>query len=236
MSGTHAEDATLSGVRTETAASADGGVSVPLTIVEPESAPRGGIVVLQEVRGVTEDVQRLQAALAAEGWLAVAPHLYHREGNEDGSGGALEGLTGATVLEDCDAAFAWLADRGIGTDRTGVVGFDLGGAVALVVAASRQIGAAVSVAGGGIEERLSDGLPTLVEAAPSLTCPWLGLYGEEDEAIPLGQVEALREAAVTSEVATNVVTYAGVGHRFDTEESNSEALQRVFDWFDSHLR
>jgi len=32
------------------------------------------------------------------------------------------------------------------------------------------------------------------------------------------------------------VTYAGVGHRFDTGEANSEALQRVFDWFDSHLR
>lgn len=236
MSGTHVENAALSGATSAAADAAEGGVSVPLTIAEPDGAANGGIVVLHEMRGVTEDVQRLQLALAGEGWLAVAPHLYHRESAEDSDDDALAALSGATVLEDCDAAFAWLADRGIGADRIGVVGFGLGGAVALVVAASRQIGAAVTVAGGGIEERLSEGLPTLLEAAPSLTCPWLGLYGEEDDAIPLAQVEALREAAVTSEVATNVVTYAGVGHRFDTEESNSEALQRVFNWFDSHLR
>lgn len=243
MSGTHVENAAMNRATSDAADAGDGGVSVPLTIVEPESAPRGGIVVLHEAHGVTEAVQRLAAALADEGWLAVAPHLYHREAangdtadGDTAGDGALASLTGATVLEDCDAAFAWLADRGIGADRIGVVGFDLGGAVALVVASSREIGAAVSVSGGGIEERLSEGLPTLVEAAPSLTCPWLGLYGEQDEAISLPQVEALREAAVTSEVATNVVTYAGVGHRFDTEEANSEALQRVFDWFDSHLR
>ncbi len=233
MSGTHVENAPLS---PSTSQAADAGVSVPLTIVEPDSAPRGGIVVLQETRGVTEDVQRLAAALAGEGWLAVAPHLYHREGENHGGDGALAALSGETVLEDCDAAFAWLADRGVGADRIGVMGFDLGGSVALVVASSRQVGAAVTVAGGGIQDRLSDGLPTLLEAVPSLACPWLGLYGEEDEAIPLTEVEALRDAAAASEVATNVVTYPGVGHRFDDEETNTEALQRVFDWFDSHLR
>ncbi len=233
MSGTHVENATWN---LATSDEAEGDLSVPLSIVEPASAPRGGIVVLQEMRGVTEDVQRLATALADEGWLAVAPHLYHREGGRSGADGALAALSGESVLQDCDAAFAWLADRGVGADRIGVMGFDLGGSVALIVASSRQVGAAVTVAGGGILEPLSEGLPTLIEAAPSLTCPWLGLYGEEDSAIPLSQVEALREAAISSEVATNVVTYAGVGHRFDTEESNSEALQRVFDWFDSHLR
>ena len=220
----------------DAADTAESGVRVPLTVVEPENAPRGGIVVLQETRGVTEDVERLATALADEGWLAVAPHLYHRVGEEADSDGALASLSGDTVLQDCDAAFAWLGDRGISADRIGVIGFDLGGSAALVVAASRQVGAAVTVSGGGVQERLSAGLPTLVEAAPSLACPWLGLYGEEDEAIPMAQVEALREAAITSEVATNIVTYAGVGHRFDIEEANSEALQRVFDWFDSHLR
>ena len=236
MSGTHVENATLDRVTSDAADSADGAVRVPLTIVEPEATPRGGIVVLQETRGITEDVQRLATALADEGWLAVSPHLYHRGEAGVSGDGALAALSGGTVLEDCDAAFAWLADRGIAADRIGVIGFDLGGSVALIVASSRQVGAAVTVAGGGILDRLSEGLPTLVEAAPSLACPWLGLYGEEDNAIPLTQVEALREAAITSEVATNVVTYAGVGHRFDTEEANSDALQRVFDWFDSHLR
>lgn len=51
-----------------------------LTIAEPETAARGGIVVLHEARGVTDTVRALAASLAVEGWLAVAPHLYHQIG------------------------------------------------------------------------------------------------------------------------------------------------------------
>jgi carboxymethylenebutenolidase len=222
---------------------------VPLTIAEPDGSARGGIVVLHEARGVTEDVLWLVRVLADEGWLTVAPHLYHRDTAEpdveqDTAAERVASLSGATVLADCDGAFAWLARRGIDADRIGVVGFDSGGSVALVVAASRSIGAAVSVAGGGIVERLSDGLPALVEAAPALACPWLGLYGEDDPLIPLEHVEALREAAMRSDVATDVVTYGGVGHRVDVvsddpggdDPGGTDALRRVLGWFDSHLR
>lgn len=206
---------------------------MPLTVLEPDTVARGGIVVLQDAQGVTEDVQRLQALLAGEGWVAVAPHLY--PGDQDGSGAAGE-LDPAQALQDCDATLAWLADRGIDADRVGVMGFDLGGSVALMVAASRQVGAAVTVAGAGIDQPVSRGLPTLLDLVPSLGCPWLGLYGEDDEGISAEQVEALRDAAATSLAATNLVTYPGVEHRFDTGDADSEVLQRVFDWFDSHLR
>lgn len=217
-----------------------------MTVAEPVGSPRGGIAVLHEAHGITPPVLALVEALAGEGWLTVAPHLYHRATqdpaveDEELAAGQVAGLTGATVLADCDGAFGWLAQRGISADRIGVVGFDTGGSVALVVAASRSIGAAVSVAGGGIVARLSDGLPALVEAAPSLACPWLGLYGADDPEIPLEQVEALREAAMRSELATNVVTYPGVGHRFDVDSQDgaaaTDAQERVFGWFDSHLR
>lgn len=218
---------------------------VPMAVAEPQGVLRGGIVVLHEAHGVTPPVLALVEALAREGWLTVAPHLYHRATQEPAveadelAAGQVAGLTGATVLADCDGAFGWLAQRGVGADRIGVVGFDTGGSVALVVAASRNIGAAVSVAGGGIVERLSEGLPALVEAAPSLACPWLGLYGEDDPEIPVEQVEALRDAAVRSEVATNVVTYPAFGHRFDVDADDgtgSDARERVFAWLDSHLR
>lgn len=249
MSGTRIETATLAvgppgsaggGASTATAA------SVPLTVAEPDGVARGGLVVLHEARGV-EGVESVLAALAAEGWLSVAPHLYHRSGEPGGDdvAGQLASLTGADVLADCDAAFAWLAAHDVPADRIGVLGFDLGGAVAFVVAASREVGAAVSVSPTGVAHALSDGLPSLVDSAASLACPWLGLFGESDPDVPAAEVEALREAAAGALVATNVVTYPGVGHRFDVAPADDgvgaegvtvDAGQRVLDWFDSHLR
>lgn len=230
-------------IRTETLALADGG-ALRVTVAEPENAVRGGLVVLHEARGVTDAVRHLVGSLAAEGWLTVAPHLYHRDGADeldesDGQGvqDQVSKLSGDSVLADTDAAFGWLADRGVSADQMGVVGFDLGGSVALVVAASRTLGAAVTVAGGGILSPLSDGLPSLVEVAGELTCPWLGIYADEDAKIPVEDVEKLRDAAAEAEVATDVVRFSSSKHRFDTgKDDSAEAWQRTLNWFDSHLR
>lgn len=223
--------------RTETLSLTDGS-TLRLTVAEPENVVRGGLVVLHEARGVTDTVRGLVSGLAAEGWLAVAPHLYH--GTEDEPADAADRvseLSGDSVLADTDVAFVWLGQRGVSSDRLGVMGFDLGGSVAMVVAGSRSIGAAVTVGGGGILEPLSSGLPSLVEVAEELACPWLGLYGDDDEEIPSGDVDKLRDAAAAAPVATDVVRFHDTGHRFDTTpRAGAEAWQRALNWFDSHLR
>jgi carboxymethylenebutenolidase len=223
--------------RTETLQLTDGR-ELRLTVAEPENAVRGGLVVLHEALGVTDTVRGLVATLADEGWLAVAPHLFHDADDTSGDPQArIDRLTGEAVLADTDVAFVWLGERGVPADQMGVIGFDLGGAVALVVAASRTLGAAVSVAGGGVLTPISPGLPALVEVAGELASPWLGLYGDEDEAIAVEDVEKLRDAAASARVATNVVRFPGANHRFDTSpEAAAEAWQRVLNWFDSHLR
>lgn len=230
-------------IRTETLPLTDGG-ELRITVGEPENAVRGGLVVLHEARGVTDAVRHLVASLAAEGWLTVAPHLYHRDGADELDAADGEGvqeqvsrLSGDVVLADTDAAFSWLADQGVHPDQLGVVGFDLGGSVALVVAASRTIGAAVTVAGGGILSPLSDGLPSLVEVAGELTCPWLGIYSDDSATIPVEEVEKLRDAAAASGVATEVVRFSARKHRFDADkDASTEAWQRSLNWLDSHLR
>src|SRR5712664_59517 len=217
----------------------DDGRSVRLTVAEPDRPVRGGLVVLHEARGVTDVVRGLAASLADEGWLAVAPHLYGAQNADEVADvdSELKRLSGDSVLADTDAAAVWLAERGVAADRTGVIGFDLGGAVAMVVASSRTVGAAVSVAGVGILAPLSDGLPALVDVAGELTCPWLGIYGDEDAAIPVAEVEKLRDAAATAEVATDVVRFAGTDNRFDTDQqAGAEAWHRTLNWFDLHLR
>jgi carboxymethylenebutenolidase len=119
----------------------------------------------------------------------------------------------------------------------GVIGFDLGGTVALLVAASRTLGAAVTVGGTGTTEPLSDSFPSLVSAAAEVTCPWLGIYGEPADGSKNPELERLKAAADGTGVATILVTYPESGHRFDEEPVAAEdAWQRMLNWFDSHLR
>ncbi len=231
----------MTDLRTETVPLVDGS-ALRLTVAAPDGSIRGGIVVLHEARGVTDAVRGLVHGLAGDGWLTVAPHLYHRDGTDEIDGSAeqvqeqVDRLDGEQVLADTDTAFGWLADHDISADRMGILGFDLGGSVALLVAARRTLGAAVSVAG---EEaaRSSTNLPSLVDAASDLTCPWLGIYGESTDNGPDPDVERLRDAATESEVATDVVVYPRSGYRFDADpEAAADAWQRTLNWFDSHLR
>jgi carboxymethylenebutenolidase len=89
----------------------------------------------------------------------------------------------------------------------------MGGSVTFLAAARRTLGAGVTFYGGGVGEGRF-GMPPLVEMAPGLQTPWLGLYGDEDQGIPVDQVEALRQAAATAPVPTEIVRYADAGHGF----------------------
>jgi carboxymethylenebutenolidase len=205
------------------------GRAVRLTYARPEGAVRGGLVVLHEAEGVDEAARLLVGSLAAEGWLTVAPHIY-----EAGEAGR---LTGEDVLAATDTTLAWLVDHGVQADLLGVIGFDIGGSAALVVAASRKLGAAVSVGGVGIAKSGGTGLPALVDIAGKVASPWLGIYGDAGDERGGQEVERLREAAALAEVATNVVRYPGAHHRFDADPgAAADAWQRTLNWFDAYLR
>lgn len=213
----------------------DDGTGLRLTVAIPESAVRGGIVVGPDVRGVTDDVWQLAAGLAGQGWLAVIPHLFHRDGVDelpvDADTWHLERLTAESIHADTDAALHWLARRCVAADQMGVVGFGLGGAVALIVATQRDLGAAVTIGGIGVVEPVAAGLPALVDVAAELRCPWLGIYGQDGE-VPEAEVNKLRDAAHSAHVATDLVHC-----RFDTGQSVApEAWGRTLNWFCSHLR
>ncbi len=224
----------------------DGGVvTVPLTVVEPDGPTRGAIVVLHEARQFGEALLDLMAALAVDGWLTVAPHLFHREPEH------IQGdVFGDNLFADVDATLDWLRCRDVPADTIGVLGFDAAGTAAMLVATSRPVGAAVSVAARGIVEALSVDAQALVDAAAFLQAPWLALYGEDDPETPPEHVNRLREATAKADVATLVVSYAGLQHRADEPPQIPEgrddddpsaaaiidARTRIFDWFDGNLR
>ncbi|MDQ1712270.1 MAG: carboxymethylenebutenolidase [Frankiaceae bacterium] len=178
-----------------------------------------GVIVVQEAFGITPHVEDVVRRFEAEGYAAVAPALFHRigspvfsyDGGFDAIRPAMASLTGEGLLADVDAAVGSL---GLPPQRIAIVGFCMGGTVALYAGAMRELGAAVSFYGGGVMESRWEGVPPLVDVAPGLRTPWLGLYGDTDAGIPVADVEALRSAASLAPVPTRVERFADAGHGF----------------------
>ncbi len=222
----------------------------PLSVHEPSSAPKAGVVVIQEAFGVNDHIEDVCRRFADEGYLAVAPHLFHRTGDpklsydEAVRAEVMEhmgALTADNILTDVDEALAHLSEAGIAGSNTGVVGFCMGGTVTLAVAAMRDVGAGVTFYGGGVTAGRF-GFPALVELAPQLRAPWLGLFGDLDQGIPVDDVEHLRAAAATAAVPTEIVRYPDAGHGFHCDQRSSyhaasarDAWNRTLDWFGQHL-
>ena len=222
---------------------------MPTFEATPDGQAKGGIVVVQEAFGVTRHIEEVAERLAAAGWHAVAPALFHREGSpafeyDDLAAvmAAMKGLSATAIGADLDAAFAHLREAGWPARRQGIVGFCMGGTVAFQAAVDHAIGAAVTFYGGGISEaRL--GYPAQLERAADLKTPWLGLYGDLDKGIPALEVEALREIAAGARVPTEVVPYADADHGFNCNDrpavynaaAAADAWGRMLDWFDAYL-
>jgi len=224
------------------------GSAMKLYDSEAEGTPKGAVVVIQEAFGVTDHIQDVCGRLSAAGYRAVAPHLFHRSGDAviayDDMAAVMPhmGALSAEGLEsDIAATLEYLQAAGFSATQTGIVGFCMGGSVVVLAAARHALGAAVTFYGGGIAAGRF-GMPPLVELAPELKTPWLGLFGDEDQSIPSDQVEAMREAAKTATVPTEVVRYPGAAHGFhcDARDSYHEASakdgwRRTLEWFGAHM-
>jgi carboxymethylenebutenolidase len=186
------------------------------------TAPAPGVVLIPDVRGLSEHYRDVARRLAGVGFFTLAVDLYSREG--------------APVLADMDAVFCWiqslpdrrvLADLAAAVDvvaarpevggrRVGITGFCLGGQYALMAACTvPRLAACVSWYGmlryAETNERKPESPLTM---APRLGCPYLGLFGEEDGLIPGRDVEELRGILEGAGKAFEIVTYPGAGHAF----------------------
>jgi carboxymethylenebutenolidase len=236
-------------MRTENIALATPDGPMPAFVARPDGSTRGAVVVLQEVFGVTGHLQEICGRLAQHGWTAIAPALYHREGSpvfgyDDLSGIELMNrLTADGLAMDLDAAFARLAAEGHAPPTIGVLGFCMGGSVALFAATRRGPAAAVTFYGVGITEgRL--GLPPLIDLAPQVACPWLGCYGALDPQATDEQMNRFSAALAATPVPTDIVRYDGAGHAFNCRErpdkydkaAADHAWNRTLFFFAEHLR
>jgi carboxymethylenebutenolidase len=157
-------------------------------VAEPKGKPRGGIVVIQEIFGVTRHIRAVADQYAAAGFLAVAPALFDRvERNVEvpytdmtKGRGYVQALKEHEVMMDVQAAI----DRARAAGKVGVVGYCWGGTVAYWAAARTNIDAAVAYYGAGISRY----------TAEKPRVPVMFHFGEKDAHIPQATVDQIKAA------------------------------------------
>jgi carboxymethylenebutenolidase len=189
----------------------------------PDDAPRPGVVVIPDVWGVSDLYRRVARRLVAEGFATLVVDQYRYTGRE--------GLTPATVMAFIDglddggvlravqeAIDALAASAPVRGQRVGLIGFCMGGQYALLAACSCRGLSAVAPFYGMV--RYAAGLDPSKKPRPpldaigELSCPLLGLYGAEDQLIPLADVDELRRRLARTRHAHELHVYAGAGHAF----------------------
>jgi carboxymethylenebutenolidase len=216
----------------------------------PTDEAKGAILVIQEAFGVTSHIEEVARGLGEAGWYAIAPAFFHRQGSPvlayddlDAVMPIMGELSAAGLAANITSSFDYLDRNGFMRTQIGVVGFCMGGTVAFYAAATLAFGASVTFYGGGVTAGRF-GLPPLVELAPSLKTPWLGLYGDLDKGIPSEDVEQLSEAVKAAPVTSEIVRFPDADHGFNCNDrpavfnptAAADAWQRTLTWFDRHLQ
>lgn len=159
-----------------------------------------GLLVFQEAFGVNAHIRDVTQRFAREGFVAIAPELFHRtapgfEGSYDDFPATVPHMSalkdGATVADE-RAAFEWLVAQGVKEGRVGAVGYCMGGRAAFLAGLSLPIGCATSYYGGGIAARGNN--QGLLMRTAELRCPALFFWGGKDKHLTQDQVRAVRDS------------------------------------------
>jgi carboxymethylenebutenolidase len=225
-------------------------VSLPPTrgyLAVPEgTGPWPGVVVIHEAYGLNADIRRHADRLAAHGYLALAPDLYRGVSWVRCVSGAFRQLRAGSgpAFDTLDAARELLAARVDSTGRTGVIGFCMGGAFALLCAP--RGGYSASAVNYGV-------VPKDAEDVLAGSCPVVASYGAKD-LMGDGPPKRLEAALTALDVPHDVKVYPKAGHSFLSPkpaplvplavltrvnynaEAAQDAWQRILAFFGQYLR
>lgn len=158
---------------------------------DPDGAPKGGVLVIMEIFGLTPHMRRLTDSFAAAGYAAIAPAMFDRieknvllayEGEDYAKGRAMKDQVKDEWLRaDCQAAADAVASAG----KVGLVGYCFGGYVAWIAGTGLDsLACSISLYGGGVAQK-SDLQPK---------CPMQFHFGDKDHAISMAHVQTIRDA------------------------------------------
>ncbi len=206
-----------------------GGFKLPAYRAMPAGKSRLPVVlVVSEIFGVHEYIADVARRFARQGYLAIAPELFVRQGDAGSYGEVAKLLSevvsqvpDAQAMSDLDACAAWAGANGGDTSRLAVTGFCWGGRITWLYSAHNP-GVKAGVAWYGKLVGDTNALQTShpVNAAANLKAPVLGLYGEKDAGIPQGTVEKMKAALAVGSAAakkSEFVIYPDAPHAFHAD-------------------
>ena len=220
-----------------------GNAMVPAYVSRPEGAPRGAIIVHQEIFGVNKGIRKKTDDWAAKGYLAVAPDAFWRQkpGIEldpdipeqlEESFGYMGAHDFDQGIRDMEAVIHWIR-RDQGVAKVGFVGFCLGGRVAYGMATRTDIDASVGYYGVMINEMLGE--------KHAIAKPLLLHVPTADGFVPPEAQKAMHEG-LDDHPKVTLFDYEGLDHGFATEfgarrdeQAATLADQRTIDFFARHI-
>ena len=224
-----------------------GGQDVPVYAAQPEG--RTGlpvILVISEIFGVHEHIADMARRFAKQGYLALAPDLFVRQGDATKAPSMpelMKNIVGKTpdaqVMSDLDAIVDWARQNGGDTARLGITGFCWGGRITWLYAAHNP---AVKAGVAWYGRLVGDSTPITpqhpVDIAPMLKAPILGLYGAKDTGISQESIATMKAALAKGTSKSEFVVYPDSGHAFNADYRPSyvaadakEGYARCLAWF-----
>ena len=207
------------------------------------------VLVLSEIFGVHEHIADVARRFAQQGYMALAPELFIRQGDAQSYGEmakliaeVVSKVPDAQVMGDLDATVKWAAANGGDTSRLGVTGFCWGGRhVWLYAAHNPAVKAGVAWYGRlvGQASELTPKQP--LDIAAGVHGPVLGLYGGADTGIPLDTVDKMKGALAAGNAAAKAsqfVVYPEAPHAFHADyrpsyrkDAAQDGWKRANEWF-----
>ncbi|RCG31500.1 dienelactone hydrolase family protein [Sphaerisporangium album] len=217
-----------------------------------DDRPRAGVVVIHHMPGYDEATKEIVRRFAANGYAAICPNLYSREGagvspdDQAAAARAKGGVPDEQVVGDIAGASEYLNSLDHANGRIGVIGYCSGGRQSFLAACSLDIDAAVDCYGAFVVNDPPAEFPlkvkSLLSKAPDLSCPLLGLFGAEDSHPGPEEVAVLSSQMDKLSKEHEFHTFPDAGHGFFSTDRPAyrpaaavEGWKKIFAFFGHHL-
>jgi len=199
--------------------SAGDGTSLRAYVARPAGNHRAGLIVFQEAFGVNAHIRDVTERFAREGYLAIAPELFHR--TAPGFQGSytdfpavmphMQALTDTGLTADGRAAFDWIQSQQKGL-ATGAIGYCMGGRTACLATITLPVTCAVSYYGGGIAP--GGMFPNLIDRLKDVKAPVMFFWGGKDAHIGPEAVQAVTSGMRAAGKSYVNVEFSDADHGF----------------------
>lgn len=241
-------------MHTETVTLDTGGGEMNAYIAYPQAKGKSpALIVLQEAFGVNHHIKNVCQRLAKEGYVAIAPELYHRAGtgidikyDEIAKARPIMAETTNDMLAaDIFVTLKYLKSLdSVQPTHIATIGFCMGGFASLLAACRLPLAAAISFYGAGVtRKREGIGFSPLLSELKNISCPVLLVFGEKDHTITPDDIEVIEEELQNSQKKFAVQIYPKAEHGFMCDERsayNAEAAHKAWksslDWLSDALR